>query len=159
MKEWVMMPHTWVWNEIDHYTVPHSLRRVCGFFNVSHIYYMWKGSWDGSYGLSSLSEKTRKSNRLQKSLQRQHLKTMSVALVRPGFEPTASRSADRRLSHWANRARRWPSMNILLLGLLFLQFFFSFSIASFFGLYIVLCLYEKAYLLLFLFIFYIFSLA
>ena len=25
-------------------------------------------------------------------------------LVRPGFEPTASRSADRRLSHWANRA-------------------------------------------------------
>ena len=25
-------------------------------------------------------------------------------LVRPGFEPTASCSADRRLSHWANRA-------------------------------------------------------
>ena len=25
-------------------------------------------------------------------------------LVRPGFERTASRSADRRLSHWANRA-------------------------------------------------------
>ena len=28
--------------------------------------------WDGTYGLSSLSEKTRKSNRLQMSLQRQH---------------------------------------------------------------------------------------
>ena len=25
-------------------------------------------------------------------------------LVRPGLEPSASRSADRRLSHWANRA-------------------------------------------------------
>ena len=39
--------------------------------------------WDGTYGLSSLSEKTRKSNRLQMSLQRQHfllsyLKTLSV---------------------------------------------------------------------------------
>ena len=28
--------------------------------------------WDGAYGLSSLSEKTRKSNHLQMSLQRQH---------------------------------------------------------------------------------------
>ena len=39
--------------------------------------------WDGAYGLSSLSEKTRKSNHLQMSLQRQHfllsyLKTLSV---------------------------------------------------------------------------------
>ena len=39
--------------------------------------------WDGAYGLSSLSEKTRKSKRLQMSLQRQHfllsyLKTLSV---------------------------------------------------------------------------------
>ena len=39
--------------------------------------------WDGTYGLSSLSEKTRKSNHLQMSLQRQHfllsyLKTLSV---------------------------------------------------------------------------------
>ena len=38
---------------------------------------------DGAYGLSSLSEKTRKSNHLQMSLQRQHfllnyLKTLSV---------------------------------------------------------------------------------
>ena len=42
-----------------------------------------QGLWDGAYGLSSLSEKTRKSNRLQMSLQRQHfvlsyLKTLSV---------------------------------------------------------------------------------
>ena len=61
-------------SEIDHYTehyVPYSLRRVCGFFNVPQIYYMCKGLWGGAYGLSSLSEKTRKSNRLQMLLQRQ----------------------------------------------------------------------------------------
>ena len=73
-------------SEIDHYTghyKPYSLRRVCGFFNVPQIYYMCKGLWDGAYGLSSLSEKTRKSNHLQMLLQRQHfllsyLKTLSV---------------------------------------------------------------------------------
>ena len=73
-------------SEIDHNTghyVPYSLRKVCGFFNVPQIYYMCKGLLDGAYGLSSLSEKTRKSNRLQMSLQRQHfllsyLKTLSV---------------------------------------------------------------------------------
>ena len=64
-------------SEIDHYTghyVPYSLRRVCEFFNVPQIfYYMCKGLWDGAYHLSSSSEKTRKSNRLQMLLlQRQH---------------------------------------------------------------------------------------
>ena len=44
---------------------------------------MCKGLWDGAYSLSSLSEKTRKSNHLQMLLQRQHfllsyLKTLSV---------------------------------------------------------------------------------
>ena len=38
--------------------------------------------WDGTYGFSFLSEKSRKANRLQMSLQRQHflsyLKTLSV---------------------------------------------------------------------------------
>ena len=59
------------------------------------------------YSLSSLSEKTRKSNRLQKSLQRQHFLLSYLrpwVLVRPGLEPAASRSADRRLSNWANWA-------------------------------------------------------
>ena len=73
-------------SEIDHYTghyVPYSLRRVCGFFNVPQIYYMSKGLWDGAYGLSSLSKKTRKSDHLQMLFQRQHfllryLKTLSV---------------------------------------------------------------------------------
>ena len=92
MKEWVMMPpySTWVW-KWDSVKVPYSLRRVCGFFNLPQIYYMYKGLWDGAYGLSSLSEKTRKSNRLQMLLQRQHfllsyLKTLSVGPA--GFEPT-----------------------------------------------------------------------
>ena len=48
---------------------------------------MCKGLWDGAYGLSSLSEKTRKSNHLQMLLQRQHfllnyLKTLSVGPAR-----------------------------------------------------------------------------
>ena len=58
MKEWVMMP-------------PYMSVKVR------------QTLWDGAYGLSSLSEKTRKSNRLQMLLQRQHfllsyLKTLSV---------------------------------------------------------------------------------
>ena len=48
---------------------------------------MCKGLWDGAYGLSSLSEKTRRSNRLQMLLQRQHfllsyVKALSVGLTR-----------------------------------------------------------------------------
>ena len=95
-KAWVdifrrwMFPHTWVgkWDRLHRALcalhVPYSLRRVCWFFNVPHIfYYMCKGLWDGAYGLSSLSEKTRKSNRLQMLLQMQHFllsyfKTLSV---------------------------------------------------------------------------------
>ena len=76
-------------SEIDHYTghsLPYSLVRNLWvlYFNVPQIfYYMCKGLWDGAYGLSSLSEKTRKSNRLQMLLQRQHfllsyLKTLSI---------------------------------------------------------------------------------
>ena len=47
---------------------------------------MCKGLRDGAYSLSSLSEKTRKSNRFQMLLQRQHfilsyLKTLSVGLA------------------------------------------------------------------------------
>ena len=42
-----MMPPYMSESEIDHYIghyVPYSLRRVCGFFNFSQIYYMYKGS-------------------------------------------------------------------------------------------------------------------
>ena len=50
---------------------------------TSHKNKSVKVLWDGTYGFSSLSEKTRKSNHLQMSLQRQHfllsyLKTLSV---------------------------------------------------------------------------------
>ena len=50
---------------------------------TSHKNKSMKVLWDGTYGFSSLSEKTRKSNHLQMSLQRQHfllsnLKTPSV---------------------------------------------------------------------------------
>ena len=62
--------------------------------------------WDWTYGFSSLSEKTRKSNRLQMSLQRQHfllsyLKTLTFGLRR--FKPATSRSADGRSPNWANQ--------------------------------------------------------
>ena len=50
--------------------------------------------WDGTYDFSSLSEKTRKSNRLQMWLQRQHfllsyLKTLSVGPI--AFSPADSK--------------------------------------------------------------------
>ena len=71
--------------EIDNHTgdyFRYSLRTVSGFFNVPQNLYT-QGLWDGAYDLSSLSEKTRKSNRLPMSLRRQHfllsyLKTLSV---------------------------------------------------------------------------------
>ena len=61
---------------------------------------MCKGLWDGAYGLSSLSEKTRKANHLQ-MLFRQHF-LLTYLKTWPGFEPTASGLADQHLSHWAN---------------------------------------------------------
>ena len=63
--------------------------------------------WDGTFCFSSLSEKTRKSNHLQLSLQRQHFIVSYLrpwVLVRLGFEPVTSRSADRRSPNWANQA-------------------------------------------------------
>ena len=114
MREWVMMPHTWVWMWEKPCTTPDTTcptlyEEGVGFLTSHRFYYMCKSLWDGAYGLSSLSEKSRKFNRLQMLLQRQYfllsyLKTLSVdpagvwtyglPLSRPG----------RRLSHWANRA-------------------------------------------------------
>ena len=70
--------------------------------------------WDGIYGFSSLS-KTRKSSRLQMSLQTQHfllsyftffsvIFLLSYFKFRPAFEPATSRSADRRSPNWAYQA-------------------------------------------------------
>ena len=74
-------------SEIDHYTghyVPYSLRRVCGFVNVPQIHIHVQGLVrQGLRFIVLISKKTRKSNRLQMLLQRQHfllsyLKTPSV---------------------------------------------------------------------------------
>ena len=73
----------------DHYTgnsVPYSLRQVRGFFNVPCWPYNTEDAGDRAYDLSSLSEKTRTSNHLQMSLQKQHVllsyfKTLSVGPV------------------------------------------------------------------------------
>ena len=58
--------------------------------------------WDGTSGLSTLSEKTRRSNHLQMSLQRKHflLSYLNPLSVRPGLEPTTSRTVVR---HSTNR--------------------------------------------------------
>ena len=72
-----------------HYTgnsVPYSLQQVHGFFNVPCWLYNSEDAGDGACDLSSLSKKTRTSNRLQMSLQRQHVllsyfKTLSVGPV------------------------------------------------------------------------------
>ena len=65
-----------------------------------------QGSYSWAYGLTSLSEKTRKCNHLQMLEQRQHFllnyfKTLSGG---PGIEPETSRTADWRLTNWANQA-------------------------------------------------------
>ena len=80
-------------------------KRDVGSF-TSHKSKSGKVLWDGTHGFSSLSEKTRKSNHLQMSLQRQHfllsyLRTQSVG---PGFEPATSHSVDRHSPNWANQA-------------------------------------------------------
>ena len=61
------------------------LNNDVGSFMSRHKNKSVKVLWDGTYGFSSLSEKTRKSNHLQMSLQRQHFllsyfKTLSVCL-------------------------------------------------------------------------------
>ena len=92
----------------DHNTgnyVPYSLRTVNGFFNVPQSYYE-QGLRDGTYGLLSLSEKTRKSNHLQMSLQRQHFLPSYLkpwVVVRPGFQPTTSRTVVQYSTKWANQ--------------------------------------------------------
>ena len=62
-------------------SMPYSLRRVRGFFNVPRWPYNTEDAVYGAYDLSSLSEKTRTSFHLQMSLQRQHVKTLSVSPV------------------------------------------------------------------------------
>ena len=65
--------------------VPYSRAVVWVLLYPTRIRWV-KALWDGTYGFSSLSKKTRKDNHLQMSLQRQHfllsyLKTLSVGQV------------------------------------------------------------------------------
>ena len=82
---------------------------------TSHRVICKQGLWDGTYGLSSLSKKTRKSNHLPMSLQRQHFllryfKNPSVG--RPGFELTTSPSADQHSPNWAKQAANEKTMRM-----------------------------------------------
>ena len=63
-----------------------TLCRKCVGSLTSHVDQYRENEGDGAYGLSSLFKKTRMSNHLQMSLQRQHIllsyfKTLSVGLV------------------------------------------------------------------------------
>ena len=100
----------WRFCKLDTYSGPsiyHALRTLVSVFNKLSVcgkeahptlFEQWCRSFyvpkeqisesatDGTYGFSSLSEKTRKSNRLQMSMQRQHFllsyfKTLSVGLA------------------------------------------------------------------------------
>ena len=69
---------------------------------MSHKNKSLKVLWDRTYGFSSSSENTRKSNHLQMSLQK-------VALC--SHEPATSRSVDRRSPNWATRAHVFSENN------------------------------------------------
>ena len=74
---------------------------------TSHKNKSVKVLWDRTYGFSSLSQKTRKSNHLQMSLQRQHFLLSYLrpwVLVWLGFEPATSHSADLLSPNWDNQA-------------------------------------------------------
>ena len=98
MKEWVMMP-PYMSVKVRWTTTPGTmcptLYKECDFFNVPQIYYMCAGLWDGAYGLSSLSETTRKSNCLQMLLQS----------LRPPAQQTGA------IFHWANRVATSTTIN------------------------------------------------
>ena len=95
--------------EIDHHTwdyVPYSLRTVCGFFNVPQNLYM-QGLWDGATVYRPYPRRLESlpvCRCLYKGSTFSSVISRPWVLVRPGLEPAASRTADRRLSNWANRA-------------------------------------------------------
>ena len=72
----VLYPHTHTLTKGSHNIgnfIPYSSRIKCGFFTIpkgTHEHERY--SWDGAYGLQSLSENTWKSNHLRMLLQRQH---------------------------------------------------------------------------------------
>ena len=86
---------------------PYSFQIVMCLFFKSHKNKSVKVLWDGTYGFSSLSEKTRKFNHLKMSLPRlhfllSHLKTPSVSPAR--VWTATSWLANRHSPNWANQA-------------------------------------------------------
>ena len=69
-----------------------------------------EGLWDGTPGLSSLSEKTRESNHLQMYFLLSYLKTLSVGPA--GVELTTSYVTARCSTNWATGAR-WNQWNLV----------------------------------------------
>ena len=106
-------------------TPPTLYEQQCKFFYVPQESDQRKSCETGP---TVLSERTRMPN-----LCRCHNKGSTLSsvilrpwvLVRPGIEPATSRSADRRLSNWANRAAHSQKL-IVFISLLFFFFFFCF---------------------------------
>ena len=95
-------------------TCPTLCDKCAGSFTSNRIMNI-EGLWDRTFGLSSLFEKTRESNRLQMWLQRQHflfsyLKTLSVGPAR--VERTISRMTARCSTNWATGAR-WLEVSLI----------------------------------------------
>ena len=114
------------WKAVPHHPgirPPTLYEQQCKFFYVPQESDQRKSCETGP---TVLSEKTRMSN-----LCRCHNKGSTLSsvilrpslLIRPGIEPATSRSADRRLSNWANRAAHSQKL-IVFISLLF---FFSVS--------------------------------
>ena len=97
-----------------------TLYEQCVTSLTSHRIYICKGLWEGAYGLSSLSKKTRKSNHLQMSLQRQHFRlsylktqsfgpagtwTSSLLLGRPALIQLSKPGG----SCWGGRTIEWKT--------------------------------------------------
>ena len=108
-------------------TPPTLYEQQCKFFYVPQESDQRKSCETGP---TVFSEKTRVSN-----LCRCHNKGSTLSsvilrpsvLVRPGIEPATSRSADRRLSNWANRAAQSQKLIVFILLLVLFLFLKSTS--------------------------------
>ena len=102
------------WETLRHvqYSFQFPVYSGVGSFRA-HKYHAYKSC--RTYGFSSLSEKTTKYNYLRREhFLLSHLKTLSVMLVRPGFEPATSRSANRHSPDWANQTAELKKLGTLL---------------------------------------------
>ena len=90
----------------------YSLQTVAVFFNFPQ-HFIWTRTVRRGFRVFFYSKKTRKSNRLQMTLKRQHFSSVIFKdpdreLVWPGFETAAFHSVDRCLSTWS-----WPGGGLI----------------------------------------------